>query len=72
MPLLFQVLNTHTGKAYRQLKGQTIEAITLIASAVKQEVFQPYLEQTINVLVSIQEGQFEAVDPQKSYVLSGW
>lgn len=72
MPLLFSVFNTHNGKQYRQLKGQTIEAITLIASAVKESVFQPYLEQTINVLLQIQEGHFEAQDPQKSYVLSGW
>jgi hypothetical protein len=54
------------------LKGQTVEAITLIAAAVKKEVFLPFLEQTIKVLITIQSGQFETTDPQKSYVLSGW
>lgn len=72
MPLLQNVFNTHQNKEYRQLKGQTIETITLIASAVQAEVFQPYLEQTVNLLITVQESTLDNVDPQKSYVLSGW
>ena len=72
MPILFKVFDTHTTKEYKQLKGQTIEAITLIANAVKKEVFAPCLDATISMLVQIQEGSFETIDPQKSYVLSGW
>lgn len=54
MPLLFKLFETHQDKSYRQLKGQTIETITLIASAVGAEVFQPYLEVTIRILLAVQ------------------
>ncbi|CAD8204866.1 unnamed protein product [Paramecium octaurelia] len=72
VPLLFQVFQNHQNKEYRQLKGQTIETITLIASAVGQASFQPFLAETVRILIQVQTSQLEAVDPQKSYVLSGW
>jgi hypothetical protein len=43
MPILFNVLQQHPGVAYRQLRGQTIECITLIAHGVTKELFLPYL-----------------------------
>ena len=63
MPILFNVLETYTTKEYKQLKGQCIEAITLIASSVKSEAFQPFLDKTVNYLIQIQSGNFEATDP---------
>ncbi|CAD8079878.1 unnamed protein product [Paramecium primaurelia] len=72
LPLLFQIFSTHQTKQYRQLKGQAIETITLIASAVGEQVFLPFLEQTVQILIQVQTSNLEAIDPQKSYVLSGW
>lgn len=51
MPILFNVLETYTTKEYKQLKGQCIEAITLIASSVKSDAFQPFLDKTVNYLI---------------------
>ncbi|CAK69294.1 unnamed protein product (macronuclear) [Paramecium tetraurelia] len=72
LPLLFQIFSTHQTKQYRQLKGQAIETITLIASAVGEQVFLPFLQQTVQILIQVQTSNLEAIDPQKSYVLSGW
>ncbi|CAD8070471.1 unnamed protein product [Paramecium primaurelia] len=72
LPLLFQIFTNHQTKQYRQLKGQVIETITLIASAVGEQVYLPYLQQTVQILIQIQTNNLEAIDPQKSYILSGW
>ena len=32
----------------------------------------PYLDDTIKLLVSCQEGDLDSDDPQKKYLLSGW
>lgn len=44
IPILFNVFQTYTGKEYKQLRGQTIECITLIAHSINKEVFMPYLQ----------------------------
>ncbi|CAD8128052.1 unnamed protein product [Paramecium sonneborni] len=72
LPILFKIFSTHQTKQYRQLKGQAIETITLIASAVGEQVFLPFLQQTVQILIQVQTSNLEAIDPQKSYVLSGW
>ncbi|CAK67710.1 unnamed protein product (macronuclear) [Paramecium tetraurelia] len=72
IPLLFQIFSTHQTKQYRQLKGQVIETITLIASAVGEQVYLPYLQQTVQILIQVQTNNLETADPQKSYVFSGW
>jgi hypothetical protein len=38
---LFAMFNTHQGNEYRQLRGQLIECLTLIAHAVGWEDFKP-------------------------------
>lgn len=43
IPILFRVFNTYHGKQYRQLRGQTIECITLIAHTVEKSIFLPHL-----------------------------
>lgn len=73
LDFLFTFYNSHADKCYRQLRGQTIECITLIAHSVSREVFKPYFPQITNILINLQiSGVLEAVDPQKPYILSGW
>lgn len=69
---LFNMLTTHQSKEYRQLRGQLIECLTLIAHAVGWETFKPVSEKLINFMVTIQQGQLDPTDPQRSYLLSGW
>ncbi|EGR31191.1 hypothetical protein IMG5_116170 [Ichthyophthirius multifiliis] len=72
MPILFKVFDAYKGKEYKQLRGQTIECITLIAHSVSKEKFLPYLDQITNIIINIQESNLDNQDPQKTYVLSGW
>lgn len=70
--LLFNIIETHTSKEYKQLRGQAIETMTIIASSVGPILFRPALEKLVNIMIHIQESKFEQVDPQKSYILAGW
>lgn len=56
--LLFSVFQTHQGKEYKQLKGQAIETLTIIASSVGAEIFKPAAEKLINLMIHIQNSQF--------------
>ena len=69
---LFNMLSTHHGKEYRQLRGQLIECLTLIAHAIGYEKFKTYAPSLIETMIQIQEGKMDENDPQKSYILSGW
>lgn len=72
MPVLFRVLEVHTTKEYKQLKGQCIETLTMVASAVGKEVFRPVAPKLIEYLIRLQSSELEQIDPQKTYVLIGW
>jgi len=54
------------------LKGTIIGAVTVIADIVGRDKFMPYLDDTIKLLVSCQEGDLDSEDPQKKYLLTGW
>lgn len=56
----------------RQLKGQIIECLTLMAHAVGKEMFMECAPALIETMIQIQESSLEQIDPQKSYLLSGW
>lgn len=71
-PLILNLMGVYQAKEYKQLRGQLIECLTLMAHAVGKEKFAPFSQDLIRVMISIQEGRFEKVDPQKSYLLSGW
>ncbi|EAR88916.3 importin protein (macronuclear) [Tetrahymena thermophila SB210] len=72
IPILFNVFETYTSKEYKQLRGQTIECITLIAHSINKEVFLPHLQKITQIIVTVQNSNLDNQDPQKSYVLSGW
>lgn len=41
--MLFNIIETHTSKEYKQVRGQSIETLTMIASAVGADPFRPAL-----------------------------
>lgn len=47
------MLESHQGKEYRQLRGQLIECLTLIAHAVGWEVFKVQSEKLIEFMLRI-------------------
>jgi hypothetical protein len=59
-------------REYKQLKGQAIETLTIIASSVGADMFRPAANQLIQLMINLQSSQFEQTDPQKSYILAGW
>ena len=54
------------------MKGQIIECLTLMAHAVGKEIFMEFAPILIETMIQIQESNLEQIDPQKSYLLSGW
>ena len=57
---------------YKQFRGQVIESITIICSAVDMEAFRPQAANIINIMLQIQNTQLEAKDSQRIYLLSAW
>lgn len=70
--LLLKCLNEHNEPQYRQFRAQVIEAITLLAGAVSDEVFKPHADQIVTAMIYIQQSNMDAKDPQRSYLLSAW
>lgn len=62
----------YTAREYKQLKGQTIETITIIATSVGADMFKFAAQTLIELLIRLQSSQFEQTDPQKTYILAGW
>ena len=61
----------HTAE-YKQFRGQAIETITIICSAVGMDAFRPVAESVITVILQIQNTQLDKRDSQRIYLLSAW
>lgn len=46
-------METHTQKEYRQIRGQLIEVLTIMAHAVEYENFKPFADATINMMINL-------------------
>mmetsp|Transcript_19732 Transcript_19732/g.24345 ORF Transcript_19732/g.24345 Transcript_19732/m.24345 type:complete len:515 (+) Transcript_19732:1395-2939(+) len=57
---------------YKQFRGQAIETITIICSAVGIESFRPVANDVVQILLQIQETQLEKRDSQRIYLLGAW
>lgn len=68
----FYTNEKYVGREYKQLKGQTIETITIIATSVGADMFRFAAQTLIELLIRLQSSQFEQTDPQKTYILAGW
>ena len=74
MKILLQILGTSAKKEFRQMRGQSIEAITIISEQMPRARFNQFVPELIKLMVSIQNHDvaFGDVDPQKSYLLAGY
>jgi HEAT repeat protein len=72
MPLLLNILRQATAKQYRLLRGKAMECASLIALAVGKEVFAPFTQDFISLLIEGQQSVTESDDPQTSYLLASW
>jgi importin-5 len=70
--IVFEILKNATQPEYKQLRGQAIECLTLIGSAVGRDEFAKGAKEIIFTMLQIQKNYIEDSDPQKSYLLSGW
>jgi len=57
---------------YKQFRGQVIESITIICSAVGLDAFRPVADDIVRVMLEIQNTQLEKRDSQRIYLLSAW
>lgn len=53
MAFFFNMMQTHSKKEYRQLRGMIIEVMTIMANAVTYEHFQPYAQPTIEMMIKL-------------------
>ncbi|KAK9371995.1 armadillo-type protein [Lipomyces chichibuensis] len=72
MPILFNVLQSDTGKEYRVLKAKCIECSSLIALAVGREKFSGLSQQLIHTYATIQSSITDSDDPAASYLIQAW
>jgi hypothetical protein len=50
-------------QAYKQFRGQVIEAITIISASVGLERFKPHAPLVIHAMLEVQNKQLESKDP---------
>ena len=74
MKILLQILGSSNKKEFRQLRGQSIETITIISEQMPLEKFGVYVKDLIQLMVNIQNNDitYSETDPQKSYLLAGY
>lgn len=56
--LLFNIIENNTSPEYKQLRGQAIETLTILASSVGSDKFKPALHKLINIMIAIQGSNF--------------
>lgn len=69
---LVQYLGEFNAPEYKQFRGQVIESITIICSAVGLDAFRPVADNIVGVMLQIQNTQLEKRDSQRIYLLSAW
>lgn len=69
---LIQYLGQFSTKEYKQFRGQAIETITIIATAVGLDTFRPVAANVIEIMLQIQNTQLDKRDSQRVYLLSAW
>lgn len=57
---------------YKQFRGQAIETITIICSAVALDTFRPVAQRVVEAMLAIQTGQLDKRDSQRIYLLGAW
>ena len=57
---------------YKQFRGQAIETITIVCSAVGLDAFRPVAARVVEAMLSIQTTGLETKDSQRIYLLGAW
>ena len=57
---------------YKQFRGQAIETMTIICTAVGMDTFRPLAADVIGVMLQIQTTGLDKKDSQRIYLLSAW
>lgn len=69
---LITYLNMFNTKEYKQFRGQAIETITIICSAVGIDAFRPVADNVVSAMLEIQNTQLDKRDSQRIYLLGAW
>ncbi|PRP88441.1 hypothetical protein PROFUN_03158 [Planoprotostelium fungivorum] len=72
MPVLKSVLSTANGKEHRNLRGKTMECISLIGGAVGKEKFYGDAKHVMELMMNTQNSALESDDPQIGFLLQSW
>ena len=72
LALLMSVINSYVEPVYKQLRGRTIECISLLCVAVGKNVYFPEFGLIVSLLRRIQEQELATADPQTNYILIAW
>jgi len=72
MPVLKGVLSTANDKEHRNLRGKTMECISLIGGAVGKEKFYNDAKIVMELMINTQNSSLESDDPQIGFLLQSW
>eukprot|EP01117_Protostelium_nocturnum_P017390 TRINITY_DN7083_c0_g1_i2.p1 TRINITY_DN7083_c0_g1~~TRINITY_DN7083_c0_g1_i2.p1 ORF type:complete len:1021 (-),score=279.53 TRINITY_DN7083_c0_g1_i2:1847-4909(-) len=72
VPVLKSILANANGKEYRNLRGKTMECISLIGGAVGKEKFYSDAKEIMELMMNTQNAQLESDDPQIGFLLQSW
>lgn len=74
MNYMIEILRGYTKKEYKQIRGQSIECITIMSATMGKEHFAQFQDVVVEEMLKVQKNDIdsEAEDPQKNYLLSGW
>lgn len=74
MDYMVEILRSFSKKEYKQIRGQSIECITIMSATMGKDSFRPYQDIVIAEMLKVQKNDIsnDEDDPQKNYLLSGW
>jgi len=72
MPVLKSVLASANQKEHRNLRGKTMECLSLIGGAVGKEKFYGDAKQVMELMMTTQNSTMEPDDPQIGFLLQSW
>jgi hypothetical protein len=72
LPFLKQILISAEGKEHRMLRAKAVECISLVGMAVGKERFLTDAKEVMDLLMTLQQGGFEADDATTSYMQQAW
>ena len=73
MEVLLKILVQVNDRAYKRLRGNSIECISVISQEIGIDKFQPFADRLISAMINIQEHYLDKEeDPQRNFILLAW